>query len=374
MNTRLQVEHPVTEMVTGLDLVELMIRVAAGELLALTQEDVKLNGWAMETRIYAEDPVRGFLPSTGRLIHYRPPQDSAVVRVDTGVYEGGEVSMYYDPMVAKLITCGDTREESIAHMQRALNEYFIRGISHNIGFLNALITHPRFVAGNLTTNFIQDEYPDGFHDQGLTDENKTEFIVAISAIHHRCWQRANRISGRTPRAGSQTHSLDWVVVIDSLSYPVRIVPVEHGYDVAFAGKTYRVVSDWTIGQPLFRAEINGVDVCLQVEQEGVHYRAACNGVEISALVLTPEGARLNQHMLEKAPPDLSRMLLSPMPGLLVRLKVSGGDPIKAGEELAVVEAMKMENVLRASHDVVVKRILATEGDSLVVDQPIIEFE
>ena len=374
MNTRLQVEHPVTEMVTGLDLVELMIRVAAGEPLALAQEDVKLDGWAMETRIYAEDPLRGFLPSTGRLLRYRPPQDSAGIRVDTGVYEGGEVSMYYDPMVAKLITYGSTRTESIAHMQRALNEYYIRGISHNIGFLNALITHPRFVAGDLTTDFIQQEYPDGYYDQGLTGANKTEFVVAIGAIHHRCWQRANRISGRTPRAGSQTHSLDWVVVIESLSYPVRIVPVEHGYDVTFEGKTYRVVSDWIIGQPLFRAEINGVDMCMQVEQEGVQYRAARNGVAVSALVLTPEGARLNRYMLEKAPPDLSRMLLSPMPGLLVRLRASEGDSIKAGEELAVVEAMKMENVLRAPQDVVVKRILATEGDSLVVDRPIIEFE
>ena len=374
MNTRLQVEHPVTEMVTGLDLVEIMIRVAAGETLPLVQGDVALSGWAIETRIYAEDPQRGFLPSTGRLIHYRPPQQSPSVRVDTGVQEGGEVSMYYDPMVAKLITHGDTRAEAVERMRQALNEYYIRGISHNIGFLNALLAHPGFVTGNLTTNFIQEVYPDGYHDPGMSDENKTMFIVVAGVVHHRMWQRANRISGRAPRAGSNKHSLDWEVVIDSRSYPVRIVPVEHGYDVMHEGKVHRVVSDWSIGQPLFRAEINGEGVCLQVEPDGVKYRTAYNGVEINALVLTPDGARLNNHMIGKTPPDLSRMLLSPMPGLLVRLRIAEGDPIEAGEELAVVEAMKMENVLRATRDVVVKKILANEGESLVVDQPIIEFE
>ncbi len=327
MNTRLQVEHPVTEMVTGLDLVELMIRIAAGEVLTMDQRDVHLSGWAVETRVYAEDPARGFLPSTGRLIRYQPPQQSARIRVDTGVFEGGEVSMYYDPMVAKLITHGGTRKEAIEYMRQALNQYYIRGISHNIGFLNSLMAHPRFMDGDLSTNFISDEYPEGYSDPGIDDSNSA-----------------------------------------------KIIPVAHGYDVIYRGRTYRVTTDWSIGRPLFSALINGDEVCMQIEPEGVKYRMIYDGVVVSVMVLTKKGAELNHHMLVKAPPDLSKFLLSPMPGLLVQLKAREGDQIKDGEELAVVEAMKMENVLRAPQDVVVEKILCQEGDSLVVDQPILRFE
>jgi propionyl-CoA carboxylase alpha chain len=374
MNTRLQVEHPVTEMVTGLDLVELMIRIAAGEPLEMEQRDVTLNGWALETRVYAEDPVRGFLPSTGRLIRYQPPPQSVRTRVDTGVYEGGEVSMYYDPMVAKLITHGTTRKDAIEYMRQALNQYYIRGISHNVSFLNALIAHPRFVRGDLSTNFIDEEYPEGYSDPVLDDTNRAMFVVSAGTVHHVFWLRANRISGRTPRAGSERHTLERVVVIGGEDHPIKIIPVAHGYDVIYRARTYRVTTDWSIGRPLFKALINGEEVCMQFEAEGVRYKMIYDGVVISALVLTRQGAELNRHMLDKPPPDLSKFLLSPMPGLLIQLKASVGDLIKEGEELAVVEAMKMENVLRAVQDVRVKKILTGEGESLVVDQPILEFE
>lgn len=375
MNTRLQVEHPVTEMVTGHDLVELMIRVAAGEVLAFTQDDITLHGWAVETRIYAEDPLRNFLPSSGRLIRYQPPVQDSTVRVDTGVYEGGEVSMHYDPMIAKLITHGATRDQCIERMQRALDEYYIRGISHNINFLNALMTHPRFRAGDLTTHFIEEEYPDGFHATDVDAGNKAIFIVSAGVIHHLYCARASKISGQMRQVNARHHP-DWVVVINRRDYAIKIEPVEHGYDVTFEGKVYRVITDWSIGQLLFKAEINGGFVCLQVRRvrTGVSYRIIHAGVEVNALVLTEAGAQLNRHMLEKTAPDFSKFLLSPMPGLLTKLKVSAGDEIKTGEELAIVEAMKMENVLRASQDVVIKETLVEEGDSLVVDQPIVEFE
>ena len=374
MNTRLQVEHPVTEMVTGHDLVELMIRIAAGEKLPFTQRDVQLNGWAMESRVYAEDPTRGFLPSTGRLVRYQSPAQNENVRVDTGVYEGGEVSMYYDPMIAKLVTHGTTRNEAIDHMRQALDEYYIRGVSHNISFLNAVMSHPRFKAGDLTTHFIEEEYPEGFHGVNLDESSKTVFVVSAGVIHHRYSSRAKMISGQVADPVERQAPLGQVVVINREECPIQVTPVEHAFDVIFEGKVNRVKSDWGPGQPLFKAEINGASMCLQVERTGISYRLVHAGVEIDAMVLTEQGARLNRYMLDKPPTDLSKFLLSPMPGLLAQLKVSIGEEIKEGEELAVVEAMKMENVLRASRDVVIKAMLAQEGDSLVVDQPIIEFE
>ncbi len=374
MNTRLQVEHPVTEMITGLDLVELMIRIAAGEGLKMAQGDVCLKGWAIETRIYAEDALRGFLPSTGRLVRYQPPAQSEAIRVDTGVYEGGEVSMHYDPLIAKLITYGATRDQSIERMQRALDEYFIRGISHNIPFLSALMAHPRFQTGDLTTNFIQEEYPQGFGATELSDDNKPRFVVSAGVVDHLYHTRANKISGQMPRVRCDDRSTERVVVINQDYHNITIDPIEHGYDVKFEGKIHRVISDWSIGQPLFKAEINGIRVCLQVERKGPRYRLIHAGVDLYALVLAKSGAQLNLYMVEKAPADLSKFLLSPMPGLLKQLKVAAGDEIKAGEELAIVEAMKMENVLRAMQDAVIKDTLVKEGDSLVVDQPIVEFE
>ncbi|MCG8429285.1 MAG: biotin/lipoyl-binding protein, partial [Chromatiales bacterium] len=372
MNTRLQVEHPVTEYITGQDLVELMIRVANGEELPLKQKDVKLTGWAMESRVYAEDPFRNFLPSIGRLVHYQPPKGENV-RVDTGVYEGGEVSMFYDPMIAKLVTYGKDRDEAIERMQQALDEYYIRGVQHNISFLNALMVHPRFKEGRLTTNFIAEEYPDGFNAEMVPKEDPAKPIVVAAMIHRNYMDRAANLSGQVPGYGRKVND-DWAVIINSETHLVRVVPKEYGYEVSYDGKEYCVTTDWALGQPLFEGMINDEPVCFQVEREGLWYQLYHRGARTDALVTTPSAAKLHALMPEKEAPDLSKFLLSPMPGLLVKVSVEAGQEVKAGEELAVIEAMKMENVLRAEQDAVVAKICAESGDSLMVDQTIIEFE
>ena len=374
MNTRLQVEHPVTEYVTGQDLVELMIKVAAGEKLPLTQEGVTLTGWAMETRVYAEDPFRNFMPSTGRLVRYIPPQGEGV-RVDTGVYEGGEVSMYYDPMIAKLITYGQDRKEATDRMVEALDAYYIRGVSHNISFLNALMVHPRFVAGNLTTNFIAEEFPDGFNSDLVPQDDPAICVVVAAAINKKYRDRCAMISGQLPGHEYEPSS-DWVVIMDG-GDAEHDVSVENGGEVIgveLAGKHYQIDTQWTFGEPLFNATINGLTVCVQVDVVGSLLRMFYRGAQKEAFVVTARAAKLNGHMLYKEPADMSKYLLSPMPGLLVKLSVQEGDTVEEGEELAVVEAMKMENSLRALADGVVKKISAAQGDSLVVDQPIVEFE
>ncbi len=373
MNTRLQVEHPVTEFVTGLDLVELMIRVAAGEKLPMTQADVKLTGWALEARVYAEDPFRNFMPSIGRLYKYSPPQESESVRVDTGIREGGEVSMYYDPMIAKLITYGKDRQTAIDAMCDALDNYHIRGVSHNISFLNALIAHPRFGRGELTTNFIAEEYPDGF-SAAHVPQNDPSLAVSIAAIIN-CAQmgRATKLSGQL-----QSHARivgdDWVVVIDDVYNPVNVVRKEGGYTVIQGDDVYEISTNWRIGEPLIHANVNGRDITMQIDNDGPAYKLFHRGAEVRALPLTPRAAELNRFMIKKVPPDLSKFLLSPMPGLLVKLEVSVGDEVKAGEELAVVEAMKMENSLRAAEDGVISKVMTEQGQTLTVDQPILEFE
>ncbi len=373
MNTRLQVEHPVTELVTGYDLVELMIRIAAGEPLPMTQDDVKLKGWAIETRVYAEDPFRGFLPSIGRLVHYQPPPESATVRVDTGIEEGSEVSMFYDPMIAKLVTRGENRDAAIAHMADALDEYYIRGVSHNISFLNALILHPRFKEGRLTTNFIAEEYPDGFHADDVPHVDPMIPVAIAAVVHKRHVERTADLTGQIRRFERRLRD-DWVVVANKARYPVVVRAVDHGYEVVHNDAVYRVLTDWRFGENLVRAEINGRAVSVQLDNHRAGYRLFHHGAVLEVLVLSPQEAELTGHMLEKKPPDLSKFVLSPMPGLLVRLLVEDGDEVKAGEEVAVVEAMKMENSLRATDDGVVAKVLASEGDSLAVDQPIIEFE
>ncbi|NIP14617.1 MAG: acetyl-CoA carboxylase biotin carboxylase subunit [Pseudomonadales bacterium] len=373
MNTRLQVEHPVTELVTGQDLVELMIKVAAGEALPLCQADVMLKGWAIETRVYAEDPFRNFLPSIGRLVHYRQPMETSNVRVDTGIVEGSEVSMFYDPMIAKLVTYGEDREQAIDRMADALDAYYIRGVSHNISFLNALIGHPRFREGRLTTNFIAEEYPDGFHATDLPPTDAMLPIAIAAAVHRVHVERGAQISGQTRRFERQIGE-DWVVIANGTHYPLNVTAVEHGYEVTYEDSIYRIKTDWRIGDPLVVAEVNGRLVTVQVDRSGAGYRVSQGGTELDMFVATPGAAGLTQHMLEKQAPDLSKFLLSPMPGLLVRLAVAEGEEAKAGEELAVVEAMKMENSLRAEQDVKIAKVLAAEGDSLEVDQPIVEFE
>ena len=373
MNTRLQVEHPVTELVTGLDLVELMIRVAAGEPLPLAQDDVVLDGWALEARVYAEDPFRNFLPSVGRLVRYRPPAESATVRVDTGIEEGSEVSIFYDPMIAKLVTRGDDRQQAVERMNDALDAYLIRGVNHNVGFLNALIAHPRFRAGRLTTDFIAEEYPDGFHAADVPQTDPMIAVAIAAVVHCKRAARSGEISGQTRRFEYRV-GRDWVVIANRERYAVEVTAGAEGYDVCNNGNLYRIETDWRLGQPVVQARVNGTAVQVQVDTAGAGYRLFHRGTEVDTLVLSPAGAALAEHMLEKAAPDLGRFLLSPMPGLLVRLAVEEGQEAKAGEELAVVEAMKMENSLRATDDVKVKKLLAKVGESLEVDQPILEFE
>ena len=371
MNTRLQVEHPVTELVTGIDLVEQMIHVAAGGSLQITQADVKLEGWAMETRVYAEDPFRNFLPSTGRLVRYHEPEQSETVRVDTGVGEGGEISMFYDPMIAKLITTGTTRDDAIREMRSALDAYYIRGVSHNIPFLAAVLAHPRFKSGNISTAFLDEEYADGFNVEHLTHDNPRSIVAVAAVLDVR--QRL-----RSVRVNSQVMALQERRAIvgtrETTEYTLVLREADHGFKVDVNGATVSVTGDWRPGEPLFRGRVDGAAICIQVEKAGSRYRLSNAGGQMDVMVVSPRIAALNQLMPIKEPPDLSRFLLSPMPGLLIRLAVQVGDVVKAGEELAIVEAMKMENVLRAAQDGSVKELLSEEGDSLMVDQPILEFE
>ena len=373
MNTRLQVEHPVTELITGQDLVELMIKVAANEELPFGQDDVKLNGWALEARVYAEDPFRNFLPSIGRLVRYQSPKETHHVRVDTGVTEGGEISIYYDPMIAKLITFGADRTEAIQHMRTALDSYYIRGVNHNIGFLSALIAHSRFQSGNITTNFIAEEYPDGFHPQDLPAEDPIIQVIVAASIHHAYQQRAASISGQVAGHGRQFDDT-WVVVTKDGHHPVTVRKITNGYSVIVDGTTHEFQTDWQPGEPLLRGNLAGdQNLVFQVERENIAYRLTHGGSQDDVLVLSPAHAELNALMPVKEPPDTSKLLLSPMPGLLISLAVAEGQEVKAGEELAVIEAMKMENVLRAERDAVVSSIKAATGESLMVDQVIMEF-
>jgi len=361
MNTRLQVEHPVTELITGLDLVELMIRVAAGGKLPFQQKDVKLQGWAVEARLYAEDPFRNFLPSTGRLVKYREPEAGPDVRVDTGVYEGGEISMFYDPMIAKLCTHGSTRDAAIDRMRRALDEFYVRGVSHNVPFLAALMAHPRFRAGKLTTNFIAEEFKGGFTAEHLPPKDPA-VLAAVAAV-------VDRIHAH--RAGAPQS--ERVVMLNRTAMPVSVSGGGLEFAVDIDARRLEIESDWAPGEPLMRARVDQHPVVVQIDPLGSGWRLTHEGGQADVLVLTPRQAELYALMPVKAAPDTSKFLLSPMPGLLASVAVSEGQEIKAGEALAVVEAMKMENVLRATRDGTVKTLHAKAGDSLRVDQKIIEF-
>jgi len=373
MNTRLQVEHPVTEFITGFDLVELMIRVAAGEKLPISQADVPIKGWAIESRVYAEDPTRNFLPSTGRLVYYRPPENDGHVRVDTGVYEGGEVSMFYDPMIAKLITHGSDRTEAIARMRSALDRFLIRGVSHNISFLSALMTNPRFVTGRMSTNTIGEEYPEGFQPTDLAHQEPAIIISVAASMMRGYRDRAAQINGQLNGHERRVPN-DWVIVMNNEHHPVTVVPVQGGHDVHYNGNTYAVRSRWEFGQPIFSGTINGEQVDIQVSRMDQVYRLVHGGSQVDVRIVTPRVAELLKYMPEKAPPDLSKFLLSPMPGLLVSVAVKEGDVVNAGQELAVLEAMKMENTLMAEYDGVVARIHRQPGANLAVDDVIMEFE
>ncbi len=373
MNTRLQVEHPITELITGLDLVELMIQVANGDELSISQDDVKINGCAIESRIYAEDPFRNFLPSTGRLVYYRPPDEDDRIRVDTGVYEGGEVSMFYDPMIAKLITYGSNREEARQHMRSALDRFLIRGVTCNISFLSALLDHPRFVEGNVSTDMIGEEYPDGFNPVDVNQKDPTTYISVAASMVRSHRDRAAQIEGQL--SGYERHVPEnWVVVMNNEHHPVSVIPVEGGHNVTYKGNVYAVRSNWTFGQLLFSGTINGEDIFVQVERKRQLYRLFYGGSQADVMILTPRIAELLHHMPVKVPPDMSKYLLSPMPGLLVSLAVNPGDSVNVGDELAVVEAMKMENTLFAERDGIVASINYETGDSLAVGDKILELE
>jgi propionyl-CoA carboxylase alpha chain len=373
MNTRLQVEHPVTELTTGIDLVELMIRVAAGEKLPVVQKDIGINGWSIESRVYAEDPFRNFLPSTGRLVYYRPPVEDDHVRVDTGVFEGGEVSMFYDPMVAKLITWGEDREQAIEKMRAALDNFIVRGISTNIGFLAALMSHEKFASGNFSTNTIAEEYPEGFHPVDLPHEDPAIIIAVVGSVVRKYRDRAAQIDGQLRGHRRQVPS-DWVVVMNGEQHAISVVPMEGGHDVLYGGKTYAVRSQWEFGELLFTGTVNGEEVVVQVERHNQLYQLSRGGSQSDVLVLSPRAAELYKLMPEKIAPDTSGQVSAPMPGLLVSVSVAEGDEVKAGDELAVLEAMKMENALRAERNGVISKLNFSAGESVEVDEVILELE
>ncbi|MBI1203766.1 MAG: acetyl-CoA carboxylase biotin carboxylase subunit [Rhodopseudomonas sp.] len=380
MNTRLQVEHPVTELITGIDLVEQMIRVAAGEKLSIKQSDVKLTGWAVESRVYAEDPYRNFLPSTGRLTRYRPPAERTAagitVRNDTGVYEGGEISLFYDPMIAKLVTHGPTRAEAIEAQGNALDAFVIDGIRHNIPFLSALMAHPRWKSGALSTGFIAEEFPEGFHPQ-VPDGERAEVLAAVAAaLDHVLGERKRNISGQmTGRAVVREGSR--AVWLGDMEYKLEVKRENGTIAVRFpdraTSEVLHLASDWKPGDFLWSGTINSHPVAVQVRHLPNGFALSYRGVESKVYVYTEREAAYARLMPVKKAPDMGKFVLCPMPGLVVSIAVSEGQEVKAGETVAVVEAMKMENVLRAEVDGTVKKINAKPGDSLAVDAVIVEF-
>ncbi|MDW3183621.1 acetyl/propionyl/methylcrotonyl-CoA carboxylase subunit alpha [Roseobacter sp.] len=393
MNTRLQVEHPVTELITGVDLVEQMIRVANGEKLTITQSDVTLTGWAIENRLYAEDPYRGFLPSIGRLTRYRPPAEvaagplldngkwhgdaesgPAAVRNDTGVYEGGEISMYYDPMIAKLCTWAPTRAEAIEAMRVALDSFEVEGIGHNLPFLSAVMDHPKFISGDMTTAFIAEEYPDGFDGVKLPEAELIRIAAACAAMHRVAEIRRARVSGRMDNHERKVGS-DWNVRLQGQSYDVTIAADQDGSTVTFEdGAEVRVSGAWTPGDQLAEMTVADAPLVLKVGKVSGGFRIRTRGADLKVHVRTPRQAELARKMPEKLPPDTSKMLLCPMPGLVVKMDVAVGDEVQDGQALCTIEAMKMENILRAERRGVVSKINAAAGDSLAVDDVIMEFE
>ena len=394
MNTRLQVEHPVTEAITGIDLVEMMIRVANGEKLPITQADVKRNGWAIECRINAEDPFRNFLPSTGRLVRFQPPvqtmfqsntQDLLGVRVDTGVQDGGEIPMFYDSMIAKLIVHGTDRNDAIAKMREALNGFVIRGISSNIPFQAALLAHPKFLSGDFNTGFIAENYAHGFRAEDVP-HNDPDFLVALAAfVRRKSRERAANLSGQLPGYDVQIGH-DYSVVVLGAKGANRYIPVhvdefrgQSGKAIIKVGENHYIIESHSrLNDVRISGTVNGKPFTAQVERgtpkNPLALQIQHNGTRIEALVVSPRMAELHQMMPFKTPPDMSRFVLSPMPGLLVNVAVTAGQKVQAGERVAVIEAMKMENILFAAHDGVVKKIMASQGESLTVDQVIVEFE
>lgn len=375
MNTRLQVEHRVTELVTGLDLVEQMIRIAAGEKLPLTQKEVKLDGWAFEARVYAEDPMRGFLPSIGRITRYQEPATEQNLLIDTGVYEGGEVSMFYDPMIAKVCTHAPTRDQAIEAMQSALSAYIIRGVSHNITFLEAILGHERFKKGDISTNFIDQEYPEGFAGAELTTDTEKVFLAVGVHIFLRDAERAAQITGQLPGRG-RAIGTRWVVSMgEDGHYPVHVRPREHGYDVSYDGGMVGVRSSWRLGRRLFQGTLNGKPISVRIKHLNEGYVLSHAGSEVRVVIRTAAVAELAQYMKNNnAVASKQSRLVAPLAGRIVSMKHKTGDVVKTGHELVIIEAMKMENIIHAENDVTIKAAHVAEGDSIAADTLLFEFE
>ncbi len=377
MNTRLQVEHPVTELITGIDLVEQMILVATGKPLSITQKDIKLTGWAIESRLYAEDPYRNFLPSIGRLTRYRPPAEiknkHSIVRNDTGVYEGGEISMYYDPMIAKLCAWAPDRAKAIEQMRIALDRFEVEGIGHNLPFLSAVMDHKKFISGKITTAFIAEEYSEGFNGVDLNDDEITDLAACAAAMNRVAEIRRTKISGRMDNHERRVGD-DWVVQIAGKVFLVNVLADTAGANVIFEDETsIRISGDWLPGKKLANMTAGDKNLVIKINKTTGGFRMRTRGADLKVLVRTPRQAELSKHMQEKLPPDTSKMLLCPMPGLLVKIDVELGQEVQAGQPLCTVEAMKMENILRAERKGVVAKINSSVGDSLAVDDIILEF-
>ena len=377
MNTRLQVEHPVTELITGIDLVEQMILVATGKPLSITQKDIKLTGWAIESRLYAEDPYRNFLPSIGRLTRYRPPAEikdkHSIVRNDTGVYEGGEISMYYDPMIAKLCTWAPDRAKAIEQMRIALDRFEVEGIGHNLPFLSAVMDHKKFISGKITTAFIAEEYSEGFNGVDLNDDEIKDLAACAAAMNRVAEIRRTKISGRMDNHERRVGD-DWVVQVAGKVFLVNVIADTAGANVIFEDETsIRVSGDWLPGKKLANMTAGDKNLVIKINKITGGFRMRTRGADLKVLVRTPRQAELSKHMQEKLPPDTSKMLLCPMPGLLVKIDVEIGQEVQEGQPLCTVEAMKMENILRAERKGVVAKINSSVGDSLAVDDIILEF-
>ena len=377
MNTRLQVEHPVTELITGIDLVEQMILVATGKPLSITQKDIKLTGWAIESRLYAEDPYRNFLPSIGRLTRYRPPAEikdkHSIVRNDTGVYEGGEISMYYDPMIAKLCTWAPDRAKAIEQMRIALDRFEVEGIGHNLPFLSAVMDHKKFISGKITTAFIAEEYSEGFNGVDLNDDEIKDLAACAAAMNRVAEIRRTKISGRMDNHERRVGD-DWVVQIAGKVCLVNVLADTAGANVIFEDETsIRISGDWLPGKKLANMTAGDKNLVIKINKITGGFRMRTRGADLKVLVRTPRQAELSKHMQEKLPPDTSKMLLCPMPGLIVKIDVEIGQEVQEGQPLCTVEAMKMENILRAERKGVVAKINSSVGDSLAVDDIILEF-
>ena len=378
MNTRLQVEHPVTELITDVDLVEQMISIAAGKPLSISQKDIKLSGWAIESRLYAEDPYRNFLPSIGRLTRYRPPTEvkekAVIVRNDTGVFEGGEISMYYDPMIAKLCTWAPNRAKAIEQMRTALDRFELEGIGHNLPFLSAVMDHERFVSGNITTAFIAEEYPDGFNGVDLSDDKIIDLAACAAAMNRVAEIRRTKISGRMDNHERRVGD-DWVVQISGKVFSVNVSADTSGANVVFEDKTsIRITGDWFPGKKLANMNANDNKLVIKMSKLTGGFRMRTRGADLKVLVRSPRQAELSEYMQEKLPPDTSKMLLCPMPGLIVKIDVEAGQEVQEGQPLCTVEAMKMENILRAERTGTIAKINSNVGDSLAVDDVILEFD